>query len=187
MPEEYGDYFAWGETEPYYITQGQFTWKPGKEKGYYPHSYGLCRNASIEQLTKYCTDSSCGFNGFVDGKTQLDPEDDAAQISLGGGWRMPTVEDWRELRIECTWEWASVNDVNGVRVTGSNGNCIFLPAAGSRFGTGISHVDTIGFYWTATVYSEYPGNAWRIYFQSGYDESGYDSRYLGFSIRPVCE
>ena len=69
-----------------------------------------------------------------DGKTVLDPEDDAAAVNLGGKWRMPTETEVTELVNMCTWEWTSVNGVNGCKVTGPNGNSIFLPASGPFWG-----------------------------------------------------
>ena len=86
-PEEYGDYFAWGETEP---------------KDYYGwNTYKWC-NGSRYTLTKYCTDSSYGYNGFVDNKAELDPEDDAAYVNWGSSWRIPTTEQQCELYENCS-------------------------------------------------------------------------------------
>ena len=145
-PEEYGDYFAWGETEPYYSSQDPLTWKAGKSAGYVWESYQWC-NGSGTTLTKYVTGSSYGT---VDNKTVLDPEDDAARANLGGSWRMPTYENWTELRTECTWTWTAQNGVNGRLVTGPNGNSIFLPAAGCRYNTNLS-TGSLGNYWSSSI------------------------------------
>ena len=104
-PEDYGDYFAWGETEP---------------KDFYAWStYKWC-NGSYDTLTKYCTDSKYGT---VDNKTVLDLEDDAAHVNWGGDWRMPTKAEQDELYNNCTWEWTTQNGVNGYKVTSKiNGN-----------------------------------------------------------------
>ena len=119
-PEEYGGYYAWGETE---------------EKSYYDwDTYKWC-NGTYNSLTKYCTDSG---SGRVDNKTVLDPEDDVAHIKWGGSWRMPTRDEIKELNDNCTWQWTTLNGVNGYRVTGPNGNSIFLPAAGYCYGTELS-------------------------------------------------
>ena len=84
-PEDYGDYFAWGETEPKVI----YNWS----------TYKWC-NGSVNTMTKYCTDS--GY-GTVDNKTELDPADDAATVNWGTSWRMPTLEQLDELLTKCTW------------------------------------------------------------------------------------
>ena len=117
-PEEYGDYFAWGETY--------------QKRYYYWDNYKYC-NGTNESLTKYCTKTSCGEFAFVDNKTTLDLTDDAARVNWGGTWRMPTAEESEELMNEenCTWIWTTKNGVNGLKITSrKNGNFIFLPAAG---------------------------------------------------------
>ena len=125
-PEDYGGYYAWGETE---------------EKGYYDwDNYKWC-NGSENTQTKYCTDSDYGT---VDNKTVLDLEDDVAHVKWGGSWRMPTSSEIQELLDECIWEWTVLNGVDGCRVTGPNGNSIFLPVGGDR-----DH------YWSNSL-SEYP-------------------------------
>jgi hypothetical protein len=111
-PEEYGDYFAWGETTP----KDAYDWS----------TYKWCNGGPSTQ-TKYCTNSSYGT---VDNKTTLDLSDDAACANWGGSWRMPTRAEQDELRNNCTWTWTTQNGVNGYKVTGTNGNSIFLPAAG---------------------------------------------------------
>ena len=167
-PEEYGDYFAWGETE---------------EKEYYEWStYKWC-NGSDDTMTKYCTDS--GY-GIVDNKTVLDPEDDVAHVKWGGTWRMPTLNEQKELLNNCTWEWTTQNGVNGYTVTGPNGNSIFLPAAGCRGGTGVDFRGSGGYYWSSSLYSNSSDSAYFLYLISGryYWNSYY--RYFGYSVRPVC-
>ena len=172
-PEEYGNYYAWGETEP---------------KDYYDDSnykYG-----SDDELTKYCTDSDYGKDGFVDNKTVLDPEDDAARANWGGAWRMPTDAEWRELRKNCTWKWT--DDYNGTGVAGrivfgSNGNSIFLPAAGCRYGGDLGYAGNNGYYWSSSLYTDDPGRAWYVYFYSDYVYGDYRSRYCGRSVRPVLK
>ena len=182
-PEEYGDYFAWGETEPYYSSQDPLTWKEGKTAGYYWPSYKWC-NGSDSTLTKYCTDSSYGT---VDNKTVLDPEDDAATVNWGGTWRMPTDAEWTELRTECTWTWTTQNGVNGRLVTGPNGNSIFLPAAGYRYNTGLNDAGSFGGFWSSSLYAGGPYRAGSV---SVYSANVYRSnyyRYDGQSVRPVTE
>ena len=183
-PEEYGDYFAWGETEPYYSNLDPLTWKEGKENGYYWLSYKWCQ-ASTQKMNKYCLDPSVGYNGFADGKTVLDPEDDAASINLGGNWRMPTDAEWTELTENCTWTWTTRNGVNGRLVTGSNGKSIFLPVAGMRSGVYLYAAGTLGIYWSSSLYESDAHSARQIACNSDGFERGYSSRYYGYAVRPV--
>ena len=167
-PEEYGFYYAWGETKP----MDDYSWdtyKWGKE------------------LTKYCTDSSYGYNGFTDGKTVLDPEDDVAHVKLGGKWRMPTDAEWTELRNNCTWKGTMINGVIGRQVTGPNGNSIFLPAAGSRSGTGLFYEGSHGYFWSSSLITANPNFARSAAFYSGTVGRGSSARYIGHSVRPVSE
>ena len=189
-PEDYGDYYAWGEVEPYYSSQDPLTWKDGKTAGYNWASYKWC-NGYKNKLTKYCPTNKTSYwdgEGSPDGKTVLEPEDDAAHVSLGGKWRMPTDEEWTELRTKCAWTWTTQNGVNGRLVTGPNGNCIFLPATGCRFDTFLSYVGSSGYYWSSSLYTYDPYSAWSVNLYSGYvsRESGY-YRCDGFSVRPVTE
>lgn len=182
-PEEYGDYFAWGETRPYYISLDPLIWKPEKETGYVWASYKWCMG-TLETLTKYCTLADLGNNGFTDGKTVLDPEDDAAHVNLGGNWRMPTEYEMTELIEKCTWEWTQQNGVDGYFVTGPNGNGIFLPAAGFRCDTNLYGTDA-GSYWSSSVITYLPFNAcsmrgWGWYYNGC-------TRFYGLSVRPVTE
>ena len=183
-PEEYGDYYAWGETEPYYSSMDPLTWKEGKESGYIWSSYKWC-NGSYTTMTKYCTEYNYGYNGFTDDKTVLDPEDDAAYVNLGGSWRMPTDAEWTELREKCTWTWTTQNGVSGRLVTGSNGNSIFLPAAGHWDVASRYYADSSGYYWSSSLGSGLPIFAWDVYFSSDYVGGDYYGRYFGFSVRPV--
>ncbi len=173
-PEEYGDYFAWGETEP----KSNYDWS----------TYKWC-NGSENTLTKYCSNSSYGNNGFTDNKTVLDLEDDAARVNWGGSWRMPTEAEWTELRNNCTRTWTTQNGVNGYRVTsnkaGYTDRSIFLPSAGYKFGTSLSNVGSSGNSWSSSVGTLYPNNAWEVNFYSGSISSFYSSRCYGFSVRPV--
>ncbi len=169
-PEDYGDYYAWGETEP----KENYIWSTYK--------WG---NGSYDTLTKYNTN---GSYGTFDNKTVLDLEDDVAHVKLGGSWRMPTKAEWAELLENCTWTWTTQNGVNGRLVTASNGNSIFLPAAGYRDGTNFSDVGSRGYYWSSSLLTDYPYFAWYVDFFSGNVGRRYDgSRYDGFSLRPVSE
>ena len=168
-PEEYGGYYAWGETE---------------EKEYYEWStYKWC-NGSSDTMTKYCTRNSYGT---VDNKTVLDPEDDVAHVKWGGSWRMPIIAELDELYNNCTWEWTNQNGVNGYKVTGPNGNSIFLPATGFCIGTEVYSGDSVGDYWSSSLRGIDNRSACDLYFDSGYKTSGYYARSYGHCVRPVSE
>ena len=170
-PEEYGDYFAWGEIEP----KDYYDWSTYK--------YGM----APYQLTKYCNNSEYGKDGFSDDKTVLDLEDDAATVNWGGSWRMPTTEEQQELMNNCIWTWITQNGVNGYKVTGSNSNSIFLPAAGYMGNSSLTNAGHRGYYWSSSLNIVYQFYAYSVYFNSGY-VGWYDHyRYYGLSIRPVCE
>lgn len=163
-PEEYGGDYAWGETEE----KSKYDWS----------TYKWC-NGSENTMTKYCTTSSYGT---VDNKTVLDPADDVAHVKWGGTWRMPTLEEQEELLNNCTWRWTTQNGVNGYEVTGSNGNSIFLPAAGNISG---SH----GYYWSSTLWSNYNDcdYACGLRFHSGFRDWVASERCYSRSVRPVSK
>ncbi|MBR2155254.1 MAG: hypothetical protein IJ901_11700 [Bacteroidaceae bacterium] len=168
-PEEYGDYFAWGETKP--------------KDDYELSTYKWC-NDSYNELTKYCTDSDYGIN---DNKTVLDLVDDAAHVNWGGSWRMPTHDEWKELKEKCNWKWTTQNGVKGRRVTGPNGNSIFLPAAGYRWGDSLYDEGNGGSYWSSSLFPDYFSDAYDLYFDSDNAECDYSSdRRYGHSVRAVC-
>ena len=168
-PEGYGEYFAWGETSP----KSNYAWS----------TYKYC-NGSSSTLTKYNTNSS---NGTVDNKTTLDLSDDAARANWGGTWRMPTKVEQDELRKNCTWAWTTQNGVNGYKVTSkTNGNSIFLPAAGYRDGSSVYSVGFYGNYWSGSLYESYPNGAYCLYFDSGSVGWSYYNRYYGLTVRAVC-
>ncbi len=164
-PEEYGDYYAWGETE--------------EKSDYSYYTYKYCYFNF--NMTKYCIHSDCGT---VDGKTTLEASDDVAAIKWGGSWRMPTKAEQDELRNKCTWTWTTLNGVNGYHVTGSNGNSIFLPATGCYSGTGHDWRG-YGLYWSSSLNDESSRSAYSLNFNRDY-HSNYFSRYQGLSVRPVC-
>ena len=168
-PEEYGDYFAWGETEPKSI----YDWS----------TYKWC-NGSYNTPTKYCTNSSYGT---VDNKTTLEATDDAARANWGGSWRMPTDAELTELREQCTWTWTTQNGVNGCKVTSkSNGKSIFLPAAGYRRDSSLTYAGSQCYYWSSSLDANYPYNAFFYRVMLGSVEWGNRYRYNGQSVRPVC-
>ena len=167
-PEEYGGYYAWGETEE----KNNNSWDTYKWGNYYDYS-----------LTKYCTEN---VYGIFDNKTVLDPEDDVAHVKWGGSWRMPTATEQVELGEECNWEWTTLNDVNGYKVTGPNGNSIFLPAAGYCIGTGIYYTGSDGHYWSSSL-SFSSESAYYARFYGDVYKFNYSSRFYGYSVRPVSK
>lgn len=196
-PEEYGDYFAWGDTEPYYAeghSQDATSndWREGKSNGYDWQSYKWCNNGEWTGLTKYTfpddqTDGIWYWNGrFIgDNKTVLLPTDDAATVNWGEGWRMPTYDDLCELCNNCTWNWTTLNDVNGYEVVGPNGNSIFLPAAGYRNYRSLNSVGSYGNYWSSSLYGYQTHYSQYLYFYSLYFGTTDGDRYSGRSVRPV--
>ncbi|MBR6067952.1 MAG: InlB B-repeat-containing protein [Bacteroidales bacterium] len=170
-PEAYGDYFAWGETEP----KETYNWS----------TYRYC-NGDYNTLTKYCNYSSYGNNGFTDNLTTLEASDDAATANWGSAWRMPTKEEFEELKNNCTVTWTTQNGVNGRLFTGPNGNSIFLPAAGYRFDSELYYAGSNGYYWSSSLYTDYPYIAWYLDFYSGNYDMYDNNRSYGRSVRPVC-
>ena len=134
--EDYGDYFAWGETQP----KDYFDWS----------TYQYC-NGSENTLTKYCCYSSHGYDGFTDNLTILLPEDDAATANWGTDWRMATYEEWQELYNYTISTWTIQNGVKGQLFTASNGNSLFLPAAGYRNESNLYEADDEGEYWSSSA------------------------------------
>lgn len=193
-PEEYGDYFAWGETEPYYEAgwaqeNPQAHWKDGKSAGYNWSTYKYCKG-SYNTMTKYSTDGNYGSNGFTDYKTVLDLEDDAAHVNWGGNWRMPTYMEQDELLNNCTWTWTTLNGVNGYKVQsnkpGYTDNWIFLPAANYRIESNLTSVGWYGMYWSCSLTTDDPLNAYGLSFYSGGVGWSDLDRSWGRSVRPVC-
>ena len=177
VPEGIGDYYSWGEIEP----KDSYSWETYKWS-----------NGSNNTLTKYCYTTSrgvFGYNGFTDEILVLLPEDDAAHVHLGGNWRMPTKAEQGELRFQCTWTVETVNGVEGRRVTGPNGNSIFLPATGFMGPTGLELYrpgNYQGYYWSASLdVNLYPYTAYFLYFFVTEGAQHYESRVRGQCIRPV--
>ena len=161
-PEEYGGYFAWGETSL-------------KSSFYYGSS--VTYNLSITELE---SKKIIGADG------NLTASYDVATAKMGSDWRMPTSAEIQELRDKCTWKWTTQNGVNGRKVIGPNGNSIFLPAAGYRSGSDLGWEGAGGHYWSASPASDSYG-AYSLSFSSIDYNRTYDNRYDGHSVRPVYD
>ena len=197
-PEEFGDYFAWGEKEPYYAEGNAeispcTNWRLGKT-GYNWASYKWC-NGAKDKLTKYCPADKADYWGgdTPDGKTELKDyayEDDAARYILKGNWRIPTVDEWMALVEQCPSEWTT--DYKGLKLRGrvftsTNGNSIFIPAAGHRENDYRYNPNMACEYWTACISAKNPSMATGFYLYSGEPFTEDDYRCNGRTIRPVCE
>ena len=196
-PEGYGNYYAWGETEPQ------------SSNRYYWDSYKWC-NGTETSMTKYCVRTSLGT---IDNNTALDSDDDAATVNWGGKWRMPTHAEQTELTTNCYWVWtSSYNDSGkagyiiykaksssdkGQVVTSGNtpsssyslsDSHIFLPAAGERDEGSLYYAGSYGDYWSSSLYESYVRHAWKLFFDSSYRSyDSYADRCYGRSVRAVCE
>ena len=154
-PEDYGNYYAWGETTT---------------------------------KTEY-TDENSTTCGQQIGDISGNPTYDAARANWGGTWRMPTRAEQEELINNCTWTWTTKSGVIGYKVTSNtNGNSIFLPAAGYRYSTSVYKVGSYAYYWSSSLYQSSPNEAYNLYFNSdsGYVAWGHSERYFGLTVRAVC-
>ena len=170
-PEEYGDYFAWGETEP--------------KSNYDLSTYKYCNGGYNGTMTKYCTDS---YYGTVDNKTVLEPSDDAATANWGRDWQMPSYKQCMELinSSYTTTTWTTMNGKYGRKITSkSNGNSIFLPTAGYRDGTSLIYAGSYGYYWSRSLVASYSSNACYLGVSAAYIYASSRHRSHGQSVRPV--
>ena len=184
-PEEYGDYFAWGETESKnYYDWNTYRWM-NEGQSSFPW-YQINKYTFADGNISACWyDSNLNFIG--DGKTELQPEDDAATANWGSGWQIPSVAQIQELYNSSytTKEWTQVNGVNGRKITSkSNGNSIFLPAAGYRYCTSLSNAGD-GRYWARSIGAHYSCSGEGLFFSSGGILWGYHDRSDGFTVRAV--
>jgi len=174
-PEEYGFYYAWGETEP----KDDYTWVTYKwmTEGYSDWTGINKYTFDDEQTGAVWYDVSGNFIG--DGLTELLPEDDAATVNWGSQWQMPSIAQFQELIDNTTAEYKELNGVRGRLHTGTNGNSIFLPNAGVYYTTGRQSEGSSN-YWTRETKdcSDYGG----CYYESSVT---YNSRFYGYPIRPV--
>ena len=170
-PEEYGDYFAWGETST-------------KET----YDVDNCPTYELHIV-------ELQYQGYIDSELNLTAQYDAATANWGGDWRMPTYDELKELYNDCIWTWwTAQNGVDGYKVVGPNGNSIFLPAADCRVGSSLYNTGSpgyYGYYWSSSPYLASSNGAFIIYFNSYFDSYIHDvsrsSRHHGLSVRPVLE
>ena len=153
LPEQYGDYYAWGEID----TKSEYTKDNSK-------TYG-----------KSMSD--------ISGNAMYD----VACVKWGGSWRLPTKEEFKELRQECKWEWTTQNGKKGYKVFGPNGNSIFLPATGYRFGSSLYYAEEYGYCWVSTPYESDDSYTYYLIFDSSSHDVDWCRRYDGRSVRPVSE
>ena len=164
-PSDYGGYYAWGETR----TKSRYDWSN-------------CFDCLDNKGKRWGTYK-------IGGKTRISPTSghDAARENWGGSWRMPTEAELKELCTKCEWTRTTQGGHNGYKVTGPNGNSIFLPAAGWCFGSDTFDVGERGYYWSSTLSSSYSNVARYQYFDSSYHDANYRVRSYGQSVRPVTE
>lgn len=165
-PEEFGDFFAWGETST--------------KKKYDLSTYKWNKK---NKMSKYCVDKE---HGTVDNKTELDVVDDAAYVNWGTSWRIPTSKQISELQTECTWQWTTRNGVNGYLVTSKhNSNSLFLPAAGYRLDADLSSKGVLGSYWSRNLDTDNSSRAHGMEFVMGSYGWIIIGREEGLSVRAV--
>lgn len=158
-PEEYGNYYAWGETSTKYDFE-LLNYKWYKDPNF----------------IKYCEE---------DGLRKLSRVDDAATSALGAHWKMPSKKECEELVSKCRWKWVTFKGHKGFKVTGPNGNSIFLPAAGSMVENFLLHNTSDGSYWSSSLSDEEDTACMLIFNMGGTHETYFDRRYWGGSVRPV--
>ena len=175
-PEEEGTIFAWGEID---------------EKGYYEwDNYKYCNydrtnSSASDSVSPSLWDENFFISKYspeVDNLRFLDEKDDAASVNWGGAWRMPTELEVHELIEYCHWEWTILNDVEGYKVKGPNGNSIFLP---------VDQEKSYGLYWLKGCVTNIIGKAWAMSLGYGGNGLGGQSvgcidRCIGLPIRAVC-
>ena len=177
-PEDYGDYYSWGEIST-------------KDEDDYVNwsKYKFCKDGDKHKLTKYCNDSDYGYNGFTDNKTTLDMSDDVAHVKWGGSWRMPTITEFKELIENCVRTRTTLNGVKGFKLTsrkpGYTDRSIFLPAAGYHLVGGVNYAGSEAWIWSSSLDTTDPSRAWYQRFMANSYPINHPRGY-GLSVRPVC-
>ena len=204
-PEEFGDYYAWGETVPHYLKGHSqdspcSDWRITDGLWEYDWPYYKWNGGDPYKIIKYCPEDQSRFwagVGTPDGKMVLEtgPDgDDAASKILGGKWRMPTNEEWTELMEKCEWSWTDNYNGTGVigrivtsNIEGFKDRSIFIPCAGIRNGNMLQYQEDTGEYWSSSLYADYPSSAWGMASYPDKVLCGDEGRHKGLSIRPVYE
>ena len=170
-PEEFGHYFAWGETE----SKSLYSWE----------TYKYCKNGGATAIIKYCDNPDYGYNGFTDNLTNLEDVDDAAVANWGNDWCMPTREQYQELLDNTTGTWTNVNGVHGMLFASNNGNSVFFPGAGGYMDNNVPEDDYGGWYWSSSLHQG--DGAWCLEFWAGGQNCVVESylRKIGYPVRPV--
>lgn len=196
-PEEFGDYFAWGEIktkDSYLLENYRFCSKceswVSAEFSKYTFKVEEARTRSRYWVKPIIVNPEVD-EGVYDKIETLQLEDDAAHQNLGGVWRTPTVDEFLELRNECLWQWITLGGVEGFKVSGRKpgfeDRFIFLPAAGYRSSTAIQCLGSDGYYWTSTVNNKKSSTALYISFGINSVSLCASSRSYGLAVRPVCK
>jgi len=171
-PEDYGDYFAWGET----TTKSNYEWL----------NYKYVEGNHNDRFTKYCSKSDFGNKGYTDSLSTLERSDDAATANWGSNWCMPTRQQFQELKDNCTWTWTTRNGKSGYEVKGKNGNLIFLPVGDCIINTDLSDAGGDGYYWSSSLAMDRPSYARCLCFDSDFVNPGsVFARRCGLPVRPV--
>ena len=159
MPEDYGNYYAWGETSP--------------------------KNVYNEDTYQYANNTS----GFVNIGSDISGSNsyDAATVNWGAPWRMPTEKEIVELKNNTTSVWTTQNGVVGRKFTGANGGTIFLPFAGMRSNSELDNVGKSGRYWSSILYDGFEDGSMAEVFSIGSESASWTAmhRWYGYTIRPV--
>lgn len=169
-----GNFYAWGEVQ----TKEVYDWT------HYRHCTAD-GSGNLVSFTKYNTSATYGT---TDNKTVLESGDDAATSVLGAGARIPTNSEWQELldTANVSLQWATVNSVEGLKITSrSNGNSIFLPAAGFREGSELKSAGVRAYYWSASLCTEHDGTAYYTNITNRFQTIDYRDRFFGISVRAV--
>lgn len=169
-PEDYGGYYAWGETE--------------EKSDYTPLTYKYYLGDLDGDGYYYDSNEYQNIGSNISGTSY-----DVAHVKWGGSWRMPTWDEIKELCNKCSWEWTEVNGIKGQKVTGPNGNSIFLPAAGYHYDTYVAGHGSFGYYWSGSLDKDHGDIAYDFDFDSGaYGlDHHFGGREVGHTVRPVTE
>ena len=173
-PTNYGSYYAWGETEV----------KDVYNDVTYQYSTGVDEDGD-GRYDDFHEDTFCYGVNMDLGCDIAGTKYNVAHVKWGGSWVMPSFDQIQELLDNCTYEWITVNGVDGGKFIGSNGGSIFLPAAGGRYGSDLYGAGSNGFYWSSTQSPSFASRAYDLRFYSGYTDCSSSRRSRGPIVRPV--